>query len=846
MSETDSIARVPAAPVTNARHFRQRHGALFHQADGRLQLRLRCVPTALLAVWLSHAGFVHAQESPDGRKVIAAATAPVAITPTDLASAKLLPAVLVQATALPGGSTINADEIPGAVQSLSASDLSRNGSASLTQALNAQLGSININDNLNDPFQPDILYRGFEASPLLGTPQGLAVYQSGVRINEAFGDTVNWDLFPDIAIDRVDIVSSNPVYGLNALGGAISVDMKNGFNYTGGDLELSGGSFGQRSAVAQYGENSGTFGIYVAARKLDEDGWRDFSSDTLRQFYTDLSARTDRLSVDLSYTHANNQLNGQGSAPVQELAVGRSLVFTGPQANDDHLDFVTLNGSFKATDNWSLQGVLYYRQYAQSVANGNTTDYTACTTDALAGSLCQSDGLTPVTNAAGQNLPDISDDGTIPIGENDVETISSYEHGATLQASDSQSILGHDNQFTAGITLDDAHVDFYSGAQIGVLNSQLMVLPSSLIADTPESSPFGAVPVSLVADNKDVGGYVTDTFHVTPDFALTASGRYDVANIGLHDQLGTSLDGNSRFSHFNPAFGGTYKLLPTLTAYAGVSTNTRTPTASEIECSDPLKPCLLPSNLAGDPPNLRQVVAHTAEFGVRGSVPAASGAGAGMSWNLGAFRTNSFDDIYGISTSVSSGFYQNIGSTRRQGLEAGFSYRSGAWSYYFNDSYVDATFRSALQLPSPSNPHQDEYGNIQVRPGDRLPGIPKNRMKIGADYAITPQWKVGAALIVVSSQYYFGDESNQDAPMPGYHVVNLHTSCRIGRHVELFGSIDNLFDARYATYGIYSDPTGAGAPGIPADGVTNGPGVDNRFLSPAAPRAIYGGVRITF
>ena len=810
--------------------------------DGRS--RLHNLPRAMLFVAIASTGFAHAQESSNSAD--ATASASTATTQNTPANAKQLSTVLVEATAVSGGVALDADKVPGNVQGLSASDLTRNGSASLTQALNAQLGSISVNDNLNDPYQPDILYRGFEASPVLGTPQGLAVYQNGVRINEAFGDTVNWDLFPDMAINRVQIASSNPVYGLNALGGAISVDMKNGFNYTGGELELSGGSFGQRSAGAEYGANDGTFGIYAAAKTLDSDGWRDFSSDALRQFYTDLSLRVDKLSLDLSYTHGENHLDGQGSAPAQELAVSRRLVFTGPQANDNELNFVTLNGTYKATDNWSVQGVLYYRQFSQRVSNGNTTDYTACTTAAFAGSLCQSDGITPVNNAAGQNLPDISQGGDVPIGENDFENINSYSHGATLQISNDQSIFGHDNQFTAGASFDYAHTDFYSGAQIGVIDAQLTVLPSNLYVDTPESSDFGAVPVILRASNRDIGGYLTDTFNVTPDFALTASGRYDVAHIDLQDRRGTSLDGNNRFSHFNPAFGGTYKLTPTVTAYAGISTNTRTPTASEIECSDPLKPCLLPSNLAGDPPNLRQVVAHTAEFGLRGNIPNAFATDGAVTWNLGAFRTNSFDDIYGISTSVSSGFYQNIGSTRREGIEAGFNYQTDKWSAYFNYSYVDATFQSAIQLPSPSNPFQDADGNIEVRPGDRLPGIPKNRVKVGVDYAVTPQWKLGASMIIVSNEYYFGDESNQNKPLPGYHVVNLHASYQVARNVQVFGSIDNVFNAKYATYGIYSDPTGVGTPGVPVDGVTNGPGVDNRFFSPAAPTAVYGGVRITF
>lgn len=807
-----------------------------------VSIRLSHAQLALLLILiLGGAGSLNAQDSSS-----ADPSDPVTAAPAAAASTPQLATVVVQATALPGGSAIDIDKVPSNVQTLSASDLSRGGSASLTQALSTQLGSINVNDNLDDPFQPDILYRGFEASPVLGTPQGLAVYQNGVRINEAFGDTVNWDLFPDMAIDRVNIVSSNPVYGLNALGGAVTVDMKNGFNYQGGEFDMSGGSFGQRSTAAQYGTNSGTFGLYVAAKALDQDGWRDFASDSLRQFYTDLSARTDRLSFDLSYTYADNHLDGQGSAPVQTLAISRALVFTGPQANDNTLNFVTLNGSFKVTDNWSLQGVLYYRRYQQIVSNGNTTDYTGCTSDALAGSLCQSDGLTPVTNSAGQNLPDISEGGSVPIGENDFETINSTSRGATLQISGGQSIFGHDNQFTAGAALDYARVNFYSGAQIGIIDSQLSVLPSSLVVDTPEGSAFGATPVSLLANDRTLGLYVTDTFDLTPDFSLTGSGRYNVANVDLHDQLGTNLTGNNHYTHFNPAIGGTYKVLPTLTLYGGVSTNTRTPTASEIECSDPLQPCLLPSNLAGDPPTLRQVVAHTSELGLRGKIPSASAAGNGLSWNISAFRTGSDDDIYGIATSVSSGFFQNIGSTRRQGIEGGVNYRIDQWSYYFNYSYVDATFQSAIQLPSPSNPYQDANGNIQVVPGDRLPGIPRNRIKTGVDYMVSPQWKVGASLIIVGSQYYFGDESNQNAPLPGYHVVNLHASYQVARQIELFGSIDNLLNSRYATYGIYSDPTGIGAQGIPADGVTNGPGVDNRFESPAAPIAVFGGLRISF
>jgi iron complex outermembrane recepter protein len=749
--------------------------------------------------------------------------------------------VVVGTTPVPGLS-LNVDKVPGNVQTLRARDLAQDGSASFIDALNSRLGSVNINDTLADAFQPDILYRGFEASPVLGTPQGLAVYQNGVRINEAFGDTVNWDLFPDIAIDRVDIVSANPLFGLNALGGAVSVTMKNGFTFQATDGALSGGSFERREGEAEFGTHNGVLGFYAAARLLDQNGWRLFSHDSVRQYYMDLSFREGGISFDLSYAHADNRLFGQGAAPVQSLALHTQNVFTGPQSNFNTLDFVTLNADVQMTDTLAAQGVLYSRNYRQTVANGDGSDYTACTSAAAAGSLCQSDGVTPLSSAAGA-IPDISSGGATLIGQNDFERIRSDGWGASLQLTEVAPLFGHGNSFAIGATFDTAETNFFSGTEVGVLDASLTVLPSGLFVDTPEGTDFAATPVKLNADNKYYGFYLTDTFDVTPLLSVTASGRYNVAKIDLTDQLGTALSGNSRFTHVNPALGATYRFTPAITAYAGYSTNNRAPTASEIECSDPLRPCLLPSSLAGDPPNLRQVIAHTMELGLRGR---GSGSGGQLTWNASVFRTDSDDDIYGVATSVSTGFFQNIGSTRRQGFEASLNYRSQAWSGYAQFSYVDATFRSPLLLSSPSNPMQNANGEIPVQPGNRLPLIPLGRLKLGADYSVSHNWSVGGSLVLAGGSFYRGDESNQNPQLPGYHIVNLRTSYRVNAHFELFAKMQNLFDERYSTFGLYSDPTGVGAPGVPASADSNDPGVDNRFQSPGMPRAYFGGVRISF
>src|ERR1700722_6455506 len=214
--------------------------------------------------------------------------------------------------------------------------------------------------------------------------------------------------------------------------------------------------------------------------------------------------------------------------------------------------------------------------------------------------------------------------------------------------SDDAVLFGHGNQFTAGASADIGHVNFLSTTQLGVINAALTVLPSPYFVTTPESSPFGGVPTALTADNKYYGFYATDTFDVTSQLSVTASGRYNSAQLYLQDLRGTNLDGNNRYDHFNPAIGATYKIVPAVTAYAGFSETNRAPDASEIECSDPLLPCLLPTNLAGDPPTLKQVIAHTFEGGLRGRFTVPSGLPGQVTWNLSGFRTNLDNDIYGI------------------------------------------------------------------------------------------------------------------------------------------------------------------------------------------------------
>lgn len=742
--------------------------------------------------------------------------------------------MVIGTSPLPGVG-VDRDKIPSNVQSLSGPDATQRGPAALSTELDQQLGSVNANANQDNPFQPDIQYRGFEASPILGTPIGVAAYQNGIRLNEPFGDNLNWDLVPDFAVDRTNIIPSNPVFGLNALGGALVLDMKNGFNFQGGDAEVSGGSFGRRQAIAQYGKQVGNVAAYLGVNGYNDEGFRKLSPTQVRQLYTDIGAEGEQGNLHFTFTAADNNLVGVGPTPIQLVDIDRRAVFTSPQRFHNTLLMPSLNGNYVATDTLSLQSNFYLRSATRKVFNGNTTDAQPCTNPAL---LCLGDTVTPLIDTNGVQVPSSVLGGGVP-GENDNSSITSLGLGGSLQGTEAGQLLGHDNNLVAGMSLDHADVDFNSTNELGIIDpSTLIVSGTGIIVDQPDGS---LAPVSLETTNNYYGFYATDTLDLTSRLSVSVGGRYNLALIHLMDKIGTALNGESRYSRFNPAAGATYKITPNLTGYLGYAEANRAPTAGEIACSNPAKPCSLDNFLTSDPPGLRQVVAHSYEAGLRGqfSTNATDRTGR-IGWNLGLFRTDLSDDILNVPGAlVSSGFFENVGDTRRQGIEASIDYHDDAWHASASYSLIDATFQSPITLSSPNNPFADANGNVQIRPGDHLPGIPQHRLKLDADYAITDKWSIGGNLLVESDQYYFGDASNQNQKLGGFYVVNLRSSYRITDNVELFVLVENLTDKKYATFGIFGDVTKTPLPGVANSS-------DPRFVSVGPPLAAYGGARINF
>ena len=183
------------------------------------------------------------------------------------------------------------------------------------------------------------------------------------------------------------------------------------------------------------------------------------------------------------------------------------------------------------------------------------------------------------------------------------------------------------------------------------------------------------------------------------------------------------------------------------------------------------------------------------------------------------------------------GFFRNVPATRRQGLEAGAQYKAPRWMVYANYSFTDATYQFDGTIASPHNPVADADGNIFVTPGKKIPAIPAHQLKVGADFAVTPEWKLGVDAAVVGSQYFVGDDSNLNAKVPAYWVMNLHSSYQISKEVQVFGLVTNLFNQRYYTYGSY----------FALDGVAKAVSfafADPRTVTPAQPFAVYGGLRV--
>jgi outer membrane receptor protein involved in Fe transport len=721
------------------------------------------------------------------------------------------------------------DDIPANIQSANDEDIERVQAMDLSEFMNKTLSSVSLNAAQNNPFQPDLKFRGFTASPLVGNSQGLSVYMDGIRINEPFGDAINFELIPESAIANMNLIpGSNPVFGLNTLGGALSIQTKNGFTHAGHSLEAYTGSFGRDSGTIESGGSDGNFAYYVTGSITKEDGWRDFSPSRVEQFFSKLSYANEDSTLDFGITAVDSDLNGNGASPVELVAQDREAVFTHPDNTQNELRMFTLNGTHWLDDTTMLSANTYYRRSDRSTFNGDGSELTL-----IGNEIGEEDEDAPGTleEVIVDDAAALGFDGSEEfIALNNTSETEQDSYGFGLQTTFLDDLFGRENQLIIGASYDKSDVDYSSQSEIARFTSTRGTDGTGFIIDET------VVDGEIETDTFSL--YFSNTHSVTDRLAVTLAGRYNRIDI---DISGTSQGGeqdlaegggSNIFNRFNPSLGATYAFKDNLTGYANYSESNRAPTPSELTCADEDNPCALPNSFLADPP-LDDIVARTIEAGFRGS-------NGNVNWHAGVFYTQLKDDLFffpAVEDDVDDprlnvGIFDNIDETSRAGLELGADGTIDKLSWFANYAYVRAAFEDKFSY---AREVDDEVVTFNVEEGDRLPGIPEHNIKIGADYAFTQKLSLGFTASYHSSQYFRGDEANVDKKIGHYKVVNLHGRYNLTDNLQFFAKVDNLFDSEYNTFGLYGEPDEA--PGLDLE--------DPRFVGASSPRAGWIGFKLT-
>lgn len=707
--------------------------------------------------------------------------------------AETLPPVEVIGISPLAGSDQPLREVAGNVRIYSASQLG--GGPGVAGFLGDRAASFTAEDAQGNRSAAEISYRGFSASPLLGAAQGLSVFLDGVRVNEAFGDIVNWDLIPRNAIATVSVMpGSNAVFGLNTLGGALALTTKSGETHPGTELDASFGNWGRRSIEVARGDSGQRVDGFVAASVHDDGGWREHSATRLRQIFGQLGWRDDRTRLRMTINAADNSLSGTQALPASFLDAPRAA-YTWPDWTTNRLLAINLTGAHAIGSEHSLSANVFARQLRTEGFNSNVND--ACI-DA---------------NCIGNALNDAFDSDERRVG-------------AGLQWLWHNRLAGFRNRTLSGATFEVGRVHFIGREQAAQFDA------------TRGTKPLAGFEVTAAArtEHRYRTLFVTDTLSLSDALHVTLSGTHLDTRVSIRDASGDApdLNGDHRFNRFNRALGATWSPAAAATGFAVYTEGLRAPTAIELTCADAQAPCRLPNVFLADPP-LKPVRSRTFEVGLRfqGWVRASAAL----------FRTELTDDIQFVSAggaATNAGFFRNVGRTRRAGIEAGVEWKMQR--FVFNADYMrlEATYGDPLTVFSPNNSSADADGDIAVRAGARLPGLPRDSVKLRGEWQVAAGSNVALSLSAFSRRHARGDENNSDASgtVPGYALVNGEGRAALVAGWDLTWSVNNLFNRRYQSAGVL------GANFFTGPGRTFNPAaVSEAFRTPGTARGYWVGVR---
>ena len=796
------------------------------------------------------------------------------------------PTEIIVVGVVPAGSSLDLNKLPYPVQSASAEDLDEINGSALADFMNQRFASVSINDAQNNPLQRDMQYRGFTVSPLLGLAQGLAVYQNGARINEPLGDAVNWDLLPQSAISQVRLGGgANPLYGLNSLGGSLVIDMKNGFNFQGSNVEISAGSFGRTQASFEAGGNNDTLGYYLNLEHFSEDGWRDQSESEAINLYGSVGWRSDASALNLNLQRGESELIGNGASPIELLEISRQAIFTGPDVTENNMTMLGLVFSHQISSNSSFSGNLFWRRNDSDSFNGDGTEFALCEFTSGTGLIegldeddveelgIDDDDLCEGQFPSADALEDYLNDLAITMGEDAEFSIESFEDdelsGTGILSEDAinnisnrvQESFGADFQWTLR-----GHL-FKRPGQL-VIGSAYFVGDSKFdsVLELADIDPLTRITTGLGTgtyideaatdirtETETLSAYITATVDLSEALALTLSARTNDTSVRLDDLSGErpELNGDHSFNRVNPAVGLTYQAGENHNLYGSYSESSRAPTPIELACNEGVFElaiefaltegedpddvefeCRLPNAFLADPP-LQQVVARSFELGSRGLI-------GNLNYSISLFRTTNKNDILFQTTGRATGLFANVDQTRREGFEGSIQGQLQDIKWFASYSHVDASFEDDFKVLSPNHQFADDDGEIQVNTGDSIPGIPQHQFKLSAGYQFSKALSTGVDVIHNSDQILRGDESNQLDTVDGYTLINLRFRYQFSEDFGVFALINNVLDSEFETFGLLGEEPGELEVPIIEDLEVP------VFLGPAPPRAGFLGIKYRF
>jgi outer membrane receptor protein involved in Fe transport len=671
---------------------------------------------------------------------------------------------------------------------IESADLSRAG-VGLPEAMAAKIPGASLSDEQGNSYQPDLSLRGFQTSPVVGLPQGVSVFLDGVRVNEPTAEEINFDLLPMEDLERVEIIPGpSVVFGRNTLAGAINLVTERGKEGFSAFAEASAGSSAYQKYRLRLSGRAGPVDFYASGTETLEDGWREATRSRVSRLFSKVGYRAGGTDVTLSYQHASTRIEQAGSLPTSILDLNRSANYTPGDFFSPLLDVVTVNARRRLSDTVSLSANAFGRWLSVEQFNVNF----------------------------------ITDDSRL--------FSRTATQGATLELERNGSILGRPSLLSAGV--EGSH----SEVNVNVFNERnAQSAPCENGGDCAQRQLDTSVHdrqdtlAAYLQDNLELG---RGLFRDEDQIFLTVAARWDLIRHRIDDRSPAgegrpSASGDDVFQRINPLVGLSYNFSADHSLYASYSEGFRAPALLELTCAGPAAICPgLQAGAAPDPP-LKPVRVRNFEIGVR-SRPL-----AGTSAQLSVYRTEVFDDIFSVSPSGTTGiFFQNIGRTRRQGLEANVRSRlSSMLEATVSYAFTSATFEEEVLLNTPrlTSDCTSFACNERVLKGSEFPLVPRHRARAGLEVRPLSWLVVSVSGSYVGAQRLRGDEENVAALLPSYFSAEGGLKATFGR---LSGSLTavNLLGARYSTFGTYA--TNAKAPGDPVE----------RFVTPGRPFQFFVGI----